>query len=294
MENELADLIGHIVSGEVTDESDQFYVISVAGRALRLAKKELMKPLKHGSHFKGFAYENDHHQLQITRQIPRVQIDRYAFGTVVKAQRGLGVFIDIGLANKDVVVSLDDLPEIPQLWPQAGDRLMVALRVDKKARMWAVPADETVIKAVSQAADYGQLKNQSLTVTAYRLKLTGTLVLTKTFNLGFIPPEERQEEPRLGQELATRVIGQFPDGTLKLTTRPRAHEAIDDDAAMILATLQHAPEGKLNFTDKSAPDAIKAYFGISKGQFKRAVGHLMKARLVSQHDGFLWLNQESD
>ena len=60
---------------------------------------------------------------------------------------------------------------------------------------------------------------------------------------------------------------------------------------MILMALQHTSAKQLPFTDKSSPDEIKAYFGISKGQFKRAVGHLMKAGLVKQVDGFLILNE---
>ncbi len=58
---------------------------------------------------------------------------------------------------------------------------------------------------------------------------------------------------------------------------------------MLLAALQHNADGRLPFTDKSDPSEIKVYFGISKGQFKRAVGHLMKAGLVVQRDGYLIL-----
>ena len=45
-------------------------------------------------------------------------------------------------------------------------------------------------------------------------------------------------------------------------------------------------------TDKSSPAEIKALLGISKGQFKRAVGHLLKARLVNQINGKLILLKE--
>ena len=57
-------------------------------------------------------------------------------GTVVKVQRNLGVFVNIGLPNKDVVVSMDDMPAMAELWPSKGDRLMVALSVDDKGRIW--------------------------------------------------------------------------------------------------------------------------------------------------------------
>ncbi|MDU3492799.1 MAG: DNA-binding protein, partial [Limosilactobacillus fermentum] len=46
-------------------------------------------------------------------------------------------------------------------------------------------------------------------------------------------------------------------------------------------------------TDKSSPEEIKELLGISKGQFKRAVGHLLKARLVSQVNGRLILIKEA-
>ena len=70
------------------------------------------------------------------QHIPTVAVDHYDFGTVVAVRRDLGVFIDIGLPNKDVVVSLDELPTLKHLWPQPGDRLLIALRVDDHDRLW--------------------------------------------------------------------------------------------------------------------------------------------------------------
>lgn len=290
MNNELTQLLGRIINGEVTDENDKQYFVQTSGLTFRLDKAEIIKPLKLGSHFKGFAYENEQHQLQITRNAPKVQVDHYGFGEVVRVQHGLGVFVNIGLPNKDIVVSLDNLPEIAGLWPQRGDRLMLSITLDKKGRMWGDLGDEALYRVIAQPV-INKLTNKDVAATAYRLKLTGTMVLTSDFNLGFIPPEERDQEPRLGQQLKARVISQFPDGTLKLSLRPRAYEAIPDDALMLLATLQHAPEGKVAFTDKSDPADIKDYFGISKGQFKRAVGHLMKQRFAEEHDGYLWLTE---
>ena len=38
----------------------------------------------------------------------------------------------------------------------------------------------------------------------------------------------------------------------------------------------------MTLNDKSAPEDIKATFGISKGQFKKALGGLMKAGKIKQ------------
>lgn len=289
----MADLLGRIIAGKVTDENETAYFVQVAGTTFYLDKAEIKKPLKLGSNFKGFAYENEDHDLQITRDAPQVQVDHYGMGTVVRNQRTLGVFVDIGLPNKDIVVSLDDLPAMMELWPQQGDQLMIALREDNKHRLWGVLADRDIYQAIAQPANK-RMQNANVIARAYQLKLVGTRVMTDHYELGFIHPNERETEPRLGEELHARVIGVHDDGTLNLSLRPRTFEAIDDDASMLLAALEHSDDGHLDFSDKSDPAAIKAYFGISKGQFKRAIGHLLKARKITQHDGQLWLVTDPD
>lgn len=238
----------------------------------------------------GFAYENEDHELQMTKTEPKSGIDRYAWGTVKRVQRGLGVFVDVGLPNKDIVVSIDDLPELQNLWPKQGDRLLVALKIDDKGRLWGELATMEMVQAVGDAATK-KMMNRDVEATVYRLKLVGSYLITRDYQLGFVHPSEREREPRLGEVVKARVIGVRPDGTLNLSLKPRAYEAISDDAQMLLAALQHSPEGKLPYTDKSDPADIKNYFGISKGQFKRAVGHLMKAGLVIQEDDFLKLSK---
>lgn len=284
-------LLGHVIDTKMTDENEDYYFLQNEGTVFELDKKEPVKPLHIGGHFQGFAYENEDHKLQITSQIPKIQVGRMGFGTVVQSRRDLGVFVDIGLPNKDMVVSLDELPTIKSLWPQKGDRLLISLRIDHKNRMWGTLADESTFQEISQKAPQS-LKNKNLKATVYRLKLVGTLVITKDYYLGFIHPSERDQEPRLGEEVAARVIGIHPDGTLNLSLKPRSYEAIGDDAAMLLAMLQHNEDHELPFTDKSSPVAIKNEFGISKGQFKRAVGHLLKAGVVTQADGYLKLKEE--
>jgi predicted RNA-binding protein (virulence factor B family) len=71
--------------------------------------------------------------------------------------------------------------------------------------------------------------------------------------------------------------------------KPRAYEEITPDAEMIMAVLEHARDKKIPYTDKSDPNDIKEYFGISKGSFKRALGNLMKQNKIEQKDGFTYL-----
>ena len=286
----LTEILGRNITATVMDENKDYIFAQVDGLTFKLAKKELLKLPHIGSKITGFAYENEDHELQLTQHIPQSGIDKYAWGTVVKVQRNLGVFVDIGLPNKDIVVSLDDLPALLNLWPTKGDRLMIALSVDSQGRMWGKLATDSMIRGVSDKTD-AQMKNKDVTATVYMLKITGTHVITTDYQLGFIHPSERDEEPRLGEVVKGRVIGINSQGKLNISLKPRAFEAISDDAQMILATLQHSSTHTLPFTDKSTPGEIKNYFGISKGAFKRALGHLLKAGVVCQKNGSLILNE---
>ena len=288
--------LGKVVDAVMIDENDHDYFVQPArnGQTYRLPKDESPQVLHIGGSVRGFVYENENHQLQMTCQhIPTIQVDHYDFGTVVGVRRDLGVFVDIGLPNKDIVVSLDDLPSLKHLWPQKGDRLMMALKVDEKNRIWGQLADEGVFEAIANRPD-PRMKNKDVKATVCRLKMAGTFAITDDYCLGFIHPSERDQEPRLGQQVSARVIGLSSHGSLNLSLKPRAYQAIGEDAQMLLEMLRRTPDHTLPFTDKSDPEAIRQEFGISKGQFKRAVGHLLKARLVSMVNGKLILIKDPD
>lgn len=285
------ELVASVFSGLIIDENEQAYFVQKNGITFRLDKEEDTHAL--GEAVEGFGYQNQKDEWCLTTNLPQSRKDHYAFGEVVGARRDLGVFVNIGLKDKDVAVSLDELPLMRELWPKKGDQVMIALSVDEKGRLWGNLADEKYFHALGKPGEE-ELLNKDVKATVYRLKMVGTFVITDAYHLGFIHPSERYQEPRLGEKVDARVIGIRPDGSLNLSLKPRAHEAIGDDAAMLLAFLTRAPENQMNYTDKSDPEEIKKMFGISKGQFKRAIGNLMKQRLIEQKDGVTRLVKKSD
>ncbi|MDN6639782.1 MAG: S1-like domain-containing RNA-binding protein [Tetragenococcus sp.] len=276
------ELIASVFTGIITDENEQHYFVQKNGQTFKLNKEEGDYAL--GEAVEGFAYFNQKQEAAFTTVIPKIRKGHYAFAPVIEVRRDLGVFVDIGLPDKDIVVSLDELPTLNELWPKKGDRLMVALRVDKKERVWGTLAEEKNFQSLKKIANEG-MRNKNIAGTVYRLKLVGTYLLTDDYYIGFLHPSERYSEPRLGEHISGRVIGVRPDGVLNISVKPRAHEAIPDDAAMIYAYLKQKPNQEMTYTNKSSPEEIKQLFGISKAQFKRAIGHLMKQNLITQEDG---------
>ena len=273
-------IIGQTISAIIVEESERFYFLQKGEDLLRLDKTEGEPTV--GDVVTGFVYvdKDDHRRLTTLEQ--KATNEHYGWGTVTAVRKDLGAFVDTGLPGKDVVVSLDDLPLEKDQWPKVGDQLYVKLIIDRKERIWGHLAWHEDFWNLA-GPGYDNMQNQDLRAIVYRNKESGTFVYLPDNNmLGFIHPNERFSVPRVGQELQVRVIGfRKEDRSLNLSAKPRAYEMLDADSQMILAYLQ-SMGGKMAFNDKSNPDEIKATFGISKGQFKKALGGLMKAKKIKQ------------
>lgn len=273
-------LLATVLTGMITDENKTYYFVQKDGLTFALSKEEGEHQL--GDMVQGFAYSDMKQKLRLTTKDMSATQTTYGWGQVTEVRRDLGVFVDTGIPDKQVVVSLDLLPEMKELWPKKGDQLYVRLEVDKKERIWAIPAEPEVFQKLAGKA-YDNMQNQNLRAIVYRLKLSGTFVYLPDNNmLGFIHPSERFSEPRLGEEVTARVIGfREVDRTLNLSLKPRSFEMLENDAQMILTYLE-SNGGFMTLNDKSSPEDIKSTFGISKGQFKKALGGLMKAKKIKQ------------
>lgn len=274
------DLLATVITGLIKEENANDYFIQKEGLTFALSKGEGERQID--DMVTGFVYTDMKQKARLTTKEISSTRTSYGWGEVTEVRRDLGVFVDTGIPNKEIVVSLDVLPEMKELWPKKGDKLYIRLEVDKKDRIWGIPAEPEVFQKMASPA-YNNMQNQHWPAIVYRLKLTGTFVYLPENNmLGFIHPSERYAEPRLGQVLDARVIGfREVDRTLNLSLKPRSFEMLENDAQMIVTYLE-ANGGFMTLNDKSSPEEIKATFGISKGQFKKALGGLMKAKRIKQ------------
>jgi predicted RNA-binding protein (virulence factor B family) len=103
----------------------------------------------------------------------------------------------------------------------------------------------------------------------------GVFVAVDDIFSALIPKKELYGDVKIGDEITARVIDVRDDGKLTLSVREKAYLQIDTDAQMILEKMEKN-NGVLPFTDKAAPERIREEMAMSKNEFKRAVGHLLK------------------
>ena len=78
------------------------------------------------------------------------------------------------------------------------------------------------------------------------------------------------------------VAAQYADGKISLSLQPVGQEAASSLNSKILGKLREH-DGVLPVSDKSAPELISSLFGVSKGNFKKAIGSLYKEGKITIH-----------
>ncbi|MET3695927.1 hypothetical protein SAMN05877753_102542 [Bacillus oleivorans] len=276
---------GTVVRLQAEREAPFGYFLTDGEESVLLHQNEAAEEIELGQEVTVFLYHDKQGRLAATMKIPVIQNGRYGWAEVVGAVKTLGVFVNIGI-TKDILVSLDDLPLLENLWPKEGDKLFLSLKSDRNGRLFGRLATEDIIRQISRKAPES-MKNQNVSGRVYRLLKVGSFILTDDGFRGFIHESERAEEPRLGELVKGRVIGVKDDGSLNLSLIPRAHEKMDKDSETILSFME-SRNGAMPYSDKSQPDDIELRFGMSKAAFKRALGRLMKANKVVQKDGWTY------
>ncbi|MFZ3589189.1 S1 RNA-binding domain-containing protein [Bacillus sp. DJP31] len=262
-----------------------YYLIDQEENEVLLPNGEVIGEIEIEDEIEVFVYHDHEGRPIATMKTPKIVIDTYEWVEVVGVNRGLGVFIDIGL-TKDMLLSKDDLPLFEELWPEVGDKLYCSLMQDRNGRLLARLATEPVMWEIGVVGTR-EVFNKNIKGTIYKTVKVGSYIYTDDKLVGFIHESQRKVEPRLGQVVEGRVVDVKEDGSVNVSLLPRGHEGMDTDSQAIYDYME-GRSGAMPYSDKSTPEDIQQIFNMSKGAFKRALGKLMKEGKVYQEEGWTY------
>lgn len=286
------DIVGSIEFLEVTGLQGSTYMLKGPnGEQVKLNQSEVNEEdeLQKGEEYSFFIYPNRSGELFATQNMPDITKDKYDFAKVLKVDRD-GARVDAGLP-REVLIPWEDLPKVKTLWPEARDQLLVTLRIDSQNQMFARLASEGIVDNMYTPINDDSKQNEMLEARPYRVLRVGSFLLSTEGYKIFVHESERKAEPRLGELVTVRIIGHNERGELNGSFLPLAHERLDDDGQVIFDLLVEY-DGELPFWDKSSPEAIKEVFNMSKGSFKRAIGHLYKQKIINIETGKISLTKK--
>jgi len=104
----------------------------------------------------------------------------------------------------------------------------------------------------------------------------GAFVAVDNCFSALIAKKEMTTQLRVGDIVNARVASIKKEGKLDLSLREKAYIQMNIDADKVAEKMK-ANGGVLPFTDKASPELIKEQMDMSKNEFKRAVGNLLKA-----------------
>lgn len=242
---------------------------------LLLPRRFVPSNAKAGDELMVFVYHDGDDRLIATTQQPHAIVGDIALLKVVGTSNH-GAFLDWGLM-KDLFV-----PHSKQISPmRLGGEYLVHVYIDEK----------TGRVAASQYLEH-LLSNENLTVKeleevdliVYRETDLGYAVIINNKHNGLIYANEVFQSLQIGQKLKGFIKTIREDGKIDVAIGKAGYKKVEDEAVKILRLLEEN-NGYLPYHDKSAPEIIYSFFGMSKKNFKMTLGKLYKEKKIELTPG---------
>lgn len=230
-----------------------------------LPAKQVPEGTKVGDALEVFLYRDSKDRMIATRTVPKLMMGAVAKLRVVETGK-IGAFLDWGL-EKDLLLPFRE--QTKKVAP--SEECLVALYTDKSGRLCATMK---IYEYLQKDSPYE--KDDQVDGIVYQISDNfGAFVAVDEKYSALIPRKEFYGSLHVGDHVHARVTAVKEDGKLDLSVRDKAYLQIGKDAELVLQAIDSFG-GALPFNDKANPEVIRREMHMSKNEFKRAVGKLLK------------------
>ena len=269
-------LIGRYNSLQVVKHTDfGLYLDGGADGEILLPKRYIPKdtPSEVEDWLNVFIYLDSDDKLIATTEKPKVQVGEFASLKVLEIN-SIGIFLDWGL-SKDLLLPYSE--EKRSL--EAGQYCVVHVYLDKHTRRITATARLDRYLDVRPAA---YQVGQAVDLLVAEATDMGFKAIINNQHWGLIHKNEVFKFLRSGMREKGFIKELRADGKISLSLQPVGQEAANSLHEKILQQLQDNG-GTLAVSDKSPPEVISSLFGVSKGNFKKAIGARYKQGQIVIH-----------
>lgn len=218
-----------------------------------------------------FVYNDSEDRVIATTEKPYVQVGEFAF-LKVKAVNRIGAFLDWGLP-KDLLVPFR---EQKAKMVEGGTYLVYVYLDDETDRIVASAKIDKFLDNLIPEFETGQevdLLVAEKTDLGYKVIVNGT-------HWGMIYENEIFKPVNAGDKITGYVKKVRDDDKIDISLQKEGYGQVDSISKNILDKLNEAG-GFLAVSDKSPAEMIYHLFGISKKNFKKAIGALYKKKIIT-------------
>jgi len=256
---------------KVLREVDFGVYLDDGAEGILLPKRFVPEGLAIGDEVKVFVYHDSEGRVIATTQEPKGVV-----GEIVKLKAitvtNQGAFLDWGLM-KDIFV-----PKSKQLGGmRQGAEYLVKIYIDEQTGR--VAATEKIEPFLSNE-NLTVKENDTVDLTVYRRTDIGYLVIINNIHTGVLHFNEIYQNIGVGDKMKGFIKTIRPENKIDVVAGKQGYERVEDEAGKIIRLL-HENNGYLPYHDKSSPEEIYDFFGMSKKAFKMAVGSLFKQKKIT-------------
>jgi predicted RNA-binding protein (virulence factor B family) len=264
-------LIGENNTLEVLHESGDGFVLDGGDKSeILLPKSQAPDGCKPGQKLDVFIYPENDGSLKATCHKPKAQVGECALLRAVSVIKA-GAFMDWGI-EKDLLV-----PVSQQSTPMAeGKSYVVYLLLDPQQRIVGSSKLHRFLEERAQNLAPGEevdLLIVGKTDLGFKAVINGT-------HLGLLFKNEVFRSLRPGDRTRGYIKTIREDGKIKLSLQRHNKKSRKELTDRILDFLG-SNQGTSTLTDYSPPRAIYKQYGVSKSNYKKALGALYKQRMIS-------------
>lgn len=262
--------VGNYNTLKVNRKVEFGFYLDDGGEGILLPKRFAPDRLNIGDELTVFVYHDSENRLIATTQKAKAVV-----GDIVKLKvvsvTNQGAFLDWGLM-KDLFVPVSK--QIAGM--RLGGEYLVLLYIDEMTGR--VAATEKV---------EALMRNEVLTVKemdlvdllVYRNSEIGYVMIVNKKHIGILHSNEVFQQLNIGDKVKGFVKKIRPDNKIDLVLGKPGFDKVEDESAKILRLLKEN-NGYLPYHDKSEPEAIYSFFGMSKKTFKMTTGALYKLQKI--------------
>ena len=254
----------------VRETDNGLYLDGVELGEILMPRKFVTEEIKESGTAEVFVYNDSEDRLVATTEKPLAKAGEFAFMKVVSVNR-YGAFLDWGLP-KDLLVPFSE-----QKANMITDRTyLVHIYLDVITKRLVGSAK--IEKFLDNTPPEYQPGEEVDLLIAEETDL-GFKAIVNNEHWGMLYRNQIFQPVKAGQQLKAFVNKIREDEKIDLLLEKPGYDKVDSISKKILDELKEN-KGFLAVSDKTSPEMIQAMFGISKKNFKKAIGNLYKNRLI--------------
>lgn len=253
------------------------YLTDGDGNEVLLPARYITVPLQPGNDMEVFVYKDSEDRPVATTEHPFAEVGEFAYLQVTQVNN-TGAFLDWGLIGKELLVPYSE----QKMKLSRGMVVLVYVYLDNATMR--VVASAKIEKFLGNRYPRYKIGEKVEALVYKRTELGYKAIVDNLFH-GMVYENELYAPLEIGKAISAYVKQVRDDGKIDLVLSGGNDGRVEALMDKIIKRLEEQPGRFLPISDSASPETIRATFQCSKKDFKKAIGHLYRQRMILITDG---------